>query len=1060
MFSRLLARILKNPSAVVIAVGLLLLSFLAVLPAIKVDLFPPLNFPIFNIVAEDPSFSSLEMERQVTLPLEAAASGILGVRKVRSSTSTGIAMVSVEFGWGADMLRARQLLNEAVAEAKTQLPADVDLNVETLSNTLSLIEGYSLSGGRDLLKLRDLAALDLKPRLQRLQGVYKVRVIGGKAQEYAVRVQPSKLVQYGLGLDDLSTALASNNLLGSPGVVNRNAQELALHVNGQFEGPREIEETVVSVKDGFPVRVKDLAQVRSAFVPERGDTSQMGHPSVLIQIYKQPAYDTETVAKSAAEEVRRFAKGLPAGLAIDNYYDQALLVHDSIASVKEAVWIGAVLVIFVLALFLRHLKTTLIAALSIPISVLAALVVMHGLGIGLNIMSLGGLAIGTGIIVDDTIVVLENIFRWLATPKLRGKLSHGEVILQATQEVVKPVFISTLTNIGIFLPMIFVEGFAGRLFAPVSWTVTLALAASLLVSLSVIPLLAGKWLAAGDLAPHSETAGAYGAYGRVLSFAFRRPWLILILAFLPVALALTSLRRFEVAFLPDLDEGALLLTTQMPYGTSLPESIRMNSKIEAWLAKVPGVSLVVRRTGHAAGDEDTDSVSHSDITAKLMPKSERPMGLEDLVALLQAKTADLPSIQVSYLMPLADKINDALGGVPADLGVDLYGQDLETLHAKAEELQHVMEKIPGLIDLRPPADSPIPSLDIRVKKGEAGNLGINQKAISDALQAYTGGLQATTVRQLFREIPVTLHLAEPGRNLDLDDLKSLPLRTAGNSTVPLGQVAEVRFGDIPAQIDHENLSRKLTLSANIKGRKAQDVAKDVEEAINKLGLPPGYGWGFSGRYSTQQGALRNMATVLLLAIFVVAAILWLEFRSFSQVFLVLLTLPLAAVGGILSLALFKQSLNVSSMIGAVLLVGIVVRNGIMLLDYLNRGLAAGLDMEQAIREAALKRVRPILMTAAVTMLGLLPLAVGWGTGSELQRPLAIAVVGGILTSTLLTLVVLPAAAKVVLRGHLPKPVQPEGDRPVPEHTIQTEAPTPVRRPRRSKPKAAVKRRRA
>jgi cobalt-zinc-cadmium resistance protein CzcA len=645
---------------------------------------------------------------------------------------------------------------------------------------------------------------------------------------------------------------------------------------------------------------------------------------------------------------------------------------------------------------------------------MAALVAMNLLGIGLNIMSLGGLAIGTGIIVDDTIVVLENVFRWLSTPSLRGRLSHRQVVVKAAAEVVKPVFVSTLTNVAIFVPMVFVEGFAGRLFAPVSWTVTLALGASLLVSLTVIPLFAERWLKSADLPAHPQAA-SQGAYSRLLGFSFRRPWLVCLLAVLPLGLALAVLSRFEAAFLPDLDEGAILLNTQMPFGTSLPESTRMNSKLEAWMAKVPGVQTVVRRTGHAAGDEDTDNVSHSDIMVKLLPKSQRPIDLEDLVTLLQAKTADLPSIQVSYLMPLADKINDALGGVPADLGVDLFGPDLEFLHSKAEELQHAMEKIPGIVDLRPPADLPIPSLEVEVDKQAAGNLGITQRTILDNLSAFTTGVEATSVRLLQKEIPVTVHFAEPGRNLDWHELEALPLKTAGGSTVPLAQVARLHYGEIPSQIDHQNMSRKLTLTANLKGRRAQDAAKEVEAAVAGLKLPAGYDWGFSGKYQAQQSALRNMALVLGLAVLVVAAILWMEFHSVVQVGLVLLTLPLAAVGGILSLWFCRQSLNVSSMIGAVLLVGIVVRNGIMLLDYLNRGLAAGKAPQEAIRDAALKRVRPILMTAAVTMLGLLPLAVGWGTGSELQRPLAIAVVGGILSSTLLTLVVLPAAASLVLR---------------------------------------------
>ncbi len=1009
-----LTRVLKARGFVAVAAVFLVVLGLWLSRGLKVDLFPPLNFPVLNVIVQEPSFSSLEMERQVTLPIESAASGVLGVTGVKSASGTGIAMISVQFQWGTDMLVARELLTEALSGISGQLPPGADPSIENLSAALAMIEGYAIQGGGDPVALRDQALYDLKPRLQRIPGVYKVLVMGGKVLEYAVYPNPTLLIKYGVTLEDLRSALDANNIATSPGVVNDYSQELVLNPNGQFKDAAEIGETVIAVKDGIPVRLSDVARVTDAYEYERGDTSEMGKPAVLVNVLKQPSYDTGAVAKAVAAEIAKFEKSLPHGYTIRNYYDQAQLVDDSIASVKESVWIGALLVVLVLFAFLRHARTTVIATLSIPLSVLAALVAMRAFGIGINIMSLGGLAIGTGIIVDDAIIVLENIFRWLATPALRQGLSNPQVVARAAAEVAPPVIASTFTNIGIFLPMVLVEGLPGRLFAPVSATVTFALLASLCAALTIIPVMADRWLHGQDL-PEEKEGALHRLYERALRPAFRRPKLAVALGLAPMLLAIFVFGRLDSAFLPDLDEGAILVSADMPAGTSLNEAERVDRKLESWLEKVPGVVEVVRRTGHAAGAEDTDNVNHSDIMVKLLPKNRRPLPIQDLINLLGAKTDAMPNVAVSYLMPLADKINDALGGVPADIGVDLYGPDLVRLHELSDRLIAKLQRVRGLVDLRPPTDMPVPSLEIQVDKAAAGRLGVSESQIHDALKAYSSGLTVTGVRQVQKIIGVVLHYTPAGQNLNLEALRSLPLRTAGGNTVPLEQVATFGYGSIPSQINHDHMTRKITITANVRGRNAKDAAADITKAMDSLGLPAGYSWDFSGKFAAQQSAMSNMAEVFVLAIAVVALILWIEFRSFGQVGLVLLTVPLAAVGGVGALWVTGQTLNVSSMIGAVLLVGIVVRNGIMLLDYMNLQLAAGRPLDEAVHAASMKRLRPILMTTVVMVLGLLPLAVGWGTGSELQRPLAIAVIGGILTSTILTLVVLPAAAMVVVR---------------------------------------------
>jgi CzcA family heavy metal efflux pump len=1026
MIDSILSTLVKSPRFIVIPLLLLLTMGVFTYNHLKVDLFPALNFPVLNIVTESPNQSSLEVERQVTTPIESVLGGVLGVTRVRSTSATGISMVSAEFRWGTEMIRAKQLVTEALTGIRSQLPPGLEPTIENLSNALSMLQGYGLQGGSDPVQLRDLAVYDLKPRLQRIPGVYKVVVMGGKLAEYSVVPNPALMVKYDITLDELKTALADNNILASPGFVNSYAQELAIHANAQYESVSDVKNVVIAVKSGITVRVRDISTVTTAYQYERGDTSERGKPAVLINIFKQPNFDTASLAKNIEGEIIEFKKTLPKAYLIFNYYDQAQLVIDSINSVKESVWIGALLVVLVLGLFLRDLRTTVIATVSIPISLLSAVLLMSLFSIGLNIMSLGGLAIGTGIIVDDTIVVLENIFRWFSNHASTGE-KKLQLLILATQEVVRPVLVSTATNIGIFLPMILIEGFAGQLFSPVSFTVTFALLASLIVSVTLIPVIAYHWIELPKPLSISKNTLKSGEskdsrfpslYRKILQGAIAHRKLVLMTTALPILMMGFSFKKLPIDFLPSLDEGAILLQTVMPTSTSLQEAKRLGGHLENWLRDISDVQNVTRRTGHAPGAEDTDNINHSDIMVKLKPKGQRVFSIDQLIDHLKEKTAPLSEVQVNYLMPLADKINDALGGVPADIGIDFYGQDLDALHRYSAELVQKLKQIPGITEIRPPTDSPVPSLEVKINKEEAGRLGISQRIIFDALMSYSVGLPVTQIRELQKQIGVVIHYSPRGESFDLESIESLPFRTTSLNNVPFEQFAKLSFGEIPSEIYHENSNRKLTVSTNAAGKNLTDVSNDIKKILDEIQFDRGSGWSFSGKFRTQQAALSNMAMVLSLAILVVSLILWLEFQSVPQVLLILMTIPLAGFGAFLSLFIFKQNLNVSSMIGVVMLVGIVVRNGIILVDYINLEKNTHKDFREAVINAAVKRVRPIVMTATVTALGLLPLAAGWGSGAELQRPLAIAVIGGVFSSTLLTLIILPVSASLMQRSFI------------------------------------------
>ena len=979
--------------------------------SLPLGLLPNLNFPSLSVVVENQGLTAKELEKQVALPVESAMSGIYNVRRIRSVSVSNISLISIQLKWGADVEFARQQVIQKLAIIQGSLPKGSDVSVETLSNTLGQVESFVLTGGSSLLDVYDFAKYRLRPALLQQNGVFQVLIFGGLAPEYGVFLDPEELQKFDLSIADIRDAIARNNVATIGGVLDLGAQSFGIMPRTRLTDIKSIENTIVAVRNNVPVRIKDIANVRLTHLPYRGGAEDSKTPSVAIQIVRQPNANVVDVTRG----IDAFLKGykFPSGVSIKKYYDQSEVVYEAVRGVEEAVVLGAALVGLILLVFLRSWRASLVAFASIPTSLLSSIVFMRYFGMSLNIMSLSALAIATGMVIDDAIVVIENFFRHR---ELAPNNSVADVFLHAAIEVAGPVLSSTITTVAIFVPLIFLTGLAGRLFSPVGVIVSIVMTASLVFAFTLIPSV-GPHLIRGQ--PHAARKSWIGeTYSKYLRKSLRaRGWIVTIVIVLCAA-SFWILGRLNREFLPLLDEGSILMNVDGPPANSLGETVRTVHLLLDHVLHDPDIKTIVSTIGHAPGMQDTDTMNHADVTARLVPRNQRKKTIEQLFKIFRKRARAFPGVSVDFTMPLQDKLNDAIGGVSAAIGIKIFGDDLTVLEQLANEAAAKLSKVRGVQDLHPSSIVPVPSLDISLIRGTSNSLGVSRQDLNDAVQAMSYGVEATRVQALYKEIPLMLRYEGTNDDiptLHLEDLSNVPIRTAGGRFVPLSQIARLRFVDVPSRIEHEHASRYVTVSCNVSGATNQSVVKAIRKIMADLHLPEGYSYEIGGSFAAQKDATKGVSSIATIAIFLVAVILWMEFQSLRETFLVLLTIPLSTIGASLALWIFHQTLNVSSLIGLVMLIGVVLRNGIVLVDYIHAAVKNGTPVDLAIEQGARIRLRPILMTALSEILGLSPLAFGIGSGAALEQPLAIAVIGGLITSTFLTLFVLPIGYGLLFR---------------------------------------------
>ncbi|MFY9826817.1 MAG: efflux RND transporter permease subunit [Thermoanaerobaculia bacterium] len=995
------ARFAERQGRAVLLVTLLLAGAGAlVVQSLPSDIYPPLQFPRLLVIAHSGSLPARAMMTSVTRPLEQAAMEVPGVRRVRSRTFRGASEISAQFAPETDMGAALQQLQNRVAEVRQDLPADTDLTVERLTVSAFPMLSLNLTGGLPIADLRDQAFYVIRPALARVPGVGRVEVAASDSREIEVVADPGKLLAAGLTVDDVTAALKASNRLAPVGHYAAAGLEHLVLASGLWGSAAEISRTPVAVRGGTTIRVADVAAVFPGAPDRTSLVTGNGRDAAVVSISQQPGASILAVRAGIEQTLAGLAHTLPSGLRLSKVYDLAEFVATAIANVRDAILIGGVLAVLVLLLFLRDWRVTLIASITLPLTVLATFLFMRLFGESINLMSMGGLAVAIGLVIDDAVVMVENIHRRLSA-------GRGEAAIEeATGELFAPVVGSTLTTVVVLAPLGFLSGVVGQFFRALSLTLSVSVLISLVLSLTLIPLLSHFAYRHGEHGQGERPSRLEGAYTRTLRASVSRPWLA-VAAGLVLALAGYLLYRgIPSGFLPPMDEGGFVLDYLTPPGTALAETDAKVRKIETLLSHTPEVAAFSRRTGAELGLFATQ-LNKGDILVRLKPRSQRSRSAEQVIASLRPKVAELaPGMDTEFVQLLQDMIGD-LEGAASPLEVKIFGDDSHTLADLAEQVQHEMEGVKGVVDLVGPQQG-APETTWQIDPEAAGRAGLTVEQVQNQLAAAWSGEAATDLRLGDRSVPVRVRYPDADR-FDPARLGSLTLRTPDGRIVPLSTVARPVIATGDSELTRENLRQVALVTGRLENRDLGSAATEIQTRVRRLKLPVGYSLEVGGQYESQRQAFRELLLVFGTAAALVLLVLVFEFRSLTPSLILLLAAPLSFGGSFLLLRLAGSELDVSSSMGLILLVGLAVKNGIVMLDYAHRLHDEGQPFVDAVVNAARVRLRPILMTTLCTLFGLLPLALGLGAGAELQKPLALAVIGGLGLSTLVTLVAVPSA---------------------------------------------------
>ena len=972
-------------------------------------IYPELSFSRITVVAQGSTLGARQIVFSITRPLEEAVSIVPGVTRVRSHSIRGASEISVTFAPGTNMDQALQLVRARVNQVQSALPPDLTLDVEQLTPSLFPILSYNVEGGEPA-RLYDLARYEIKPLISRVPGVGRVEVQGSDVRELEVIADPARLAAQGMTYADLADEIRRAITVQAVGRVAQDYRQYLIVTDQEAHAPDDI--GAVVVRGGL--RVRDVATVQLGTEDHVRIIAGDGKPAALINITRQLGGNTLALADSVARIMATVAPTLPAGVVLKPVYDQAELVREAVKSVRDAMLVGATLAVVVLLVFLRHGRITAISAASIPLTLAITVFVMRMIGQTFNLMTLGAMAIAIGLVIDDAVVITENIAR-----HLRLTTDRQQAIRAAVQELIWPVTTSTLTTVVVFLPLGLLQGVVGQFFAALATTLTVAVMVSLLLALTIIPLLAEQFVtahevestAAGPLARAQQALDTLGSrYERALAAVLHHTRRIAAVAVGLMVVGIVLMRLVETGFLPEMDEGAFVLDYWTPGGTALAETNRQVGIVERILAATPEISGTSRRTGAELGLFAT-AQNTGDLVARLKPSNERS---RDIFAVMDGVrdevNAAVPRLRIEFVQILSDVVND-LAGNPKPVEIKLFGERLDSLEAYARRLEPGLDSIAGLEDLYNGVSEPSPELLMRVNEAEAGRLGLTPQDVGAVVSGALLGAQAGEIRTEDRPVAVRVRAPDSVR---FDPLRLRALPVAGST--PLGSLATFTSAESRMNLERENQQQMIAMTADVSGRALGGVMRDVRRVLAAQPPPPGIRVALGGQYESQQEAFRALLLVLFLAAVSVCAVMVIQFESFVEPLVVLLVAPVSFVGALVLLLITGTALNVASFMGLILLVGLIVKNGIILLDFTRlRMRDEGVALAVAIREAARVRLRPILMTTLCTLFGLLPLALGIGAGSELQRPLALAVIGGLVLSTPITLFAVPTLL-VAIRG--------------------------------------------
>lgn len=1022
MLNQIIKYSLQNRLMVTVMAVILLIGGSYTAIRMEVDMFPDLTAPTVVVMTESHGMAPEEVEKLVSFPIESALNGATDVRRVRSASSTGISIVWIEFEWGTDIFKARQITGEKLSAVKERLPEGV--GAPTLAPQASIMGEILLialsSDSADQLEARTLADWTVRPRLLSTPGVANVVVIGGAFKQYQILADPALMKHYGVTLDELLKASSGSNQNSSGGFLSDFGNEYIVRGITQTSDPEALGNVVVKSVRGLPVKISDVAEVRIGSAPKIDDGALKGNPAVILTVSKQPNTNTLELTQRLDSALAEIRQDLPGHIQIHaDIFRQSDFIEASVRNVTRSLFEGSFFVVAILFLFLANYRTTIISLLAIPLSLLVAILTLKWLGITINTMSLGGMAIAIGALVDDAIIDVDNVFKRLKENALRPyeeKRPTLQVVFDASKEIRASILNATLIIIAAFLPLFFLTGMEGRMLMPLGVSFIVSLFASLIVAVTLTPVLC-SYLLTNEKMLLRQAGGSWLVrrlnkwYEAALGRAMRIKVPLLILSTVLFVGAAGLLFVFGRSFLPEFNEGSLVVSAVSLPGISLEESNKIGAQVEKALLEIPEISVTSRRTGRAESDEHAQGVNAAEIDAPFVLKDR---SREDFMADVRDKLAGISGVNITVGQPIGHRLDHMLSGTRANIAIKLFGPDLNRLYNLATQIKSNIEPTEGLVDLSVEPQIDIPQLQIKGNREMMARYGITPQAFSEFVDVALGAEKTGEVFEGERRFDIVLKYRDEHRST-LERIRHTMIDAGDGQKIPLELIADVRSSSGPNTINRENVQRKVVVSANVAGRDLRSVVNDIQASVKQnITLPEGYRIEYGGQFESEAAASQTLLIASLLSLLVVFLLLYAEFKDAGLAGIILLNLPFALIGGVLSIWLSSSVLSIPAIIGFITLFGIATRNGILLVSSYRTLEAEGKTLYETILRGSIDRLTPILMTALTAALALIPLALaGDEPGNEIQSPMAKVILGGLLSSTLLSLFIIPSVYYLV-----------------------------------------------
>ncbi|MEG4342379.1 efflux RND transporter permease subunit [Microcoleus sp. A003_D6] len=1026
MFSTILRWVIKRRWLVVVATIIVSLWTFSIIPQMSLDVFPPFAPPQVEIQTEAPGLAPEEIESLVTLPIESAINGTPGVTAVRSSSAVGLSAIKVIFDWGTEIYQARQLITERLQQAQSKLPAGVETpQVSPTTSPVGTVITYAFtSETTSLMEVRRLVDWQVTNRLLAVNGVAQVVAYGGEERQYQVLVEPAKLKAFNVSLQQVAEAAAAANVNAPGGYLITPDRETLIRGVGRIESVEDLQQSAIASRHGTPVRIGDVADVKIGAAIKRGDGSFNGKKAVIVMVNRQPVADTPTVTKAVEAAMAEVQQALPKDIKVTVTFRQEEYINSSVENVRSALVEGSIIVTLILIPFLMNWRTLAVVLLDFFLTWLLALLAMYWLGLGLNTMTLGGLSVAIGTAIDDAIVYAENTYR-----NLRENTSSVhprpvmDVIFDGSQEVRDSLIGATVIGIVVFSPIFTLPGVEGRIFTPMGITYLVVVVISSLESLLISPALCAILLPNKRMSAKEPWLPRFckKIYHYLIKLSMRYSGIILALAAASMVAALIILPSFGRVFLPEFQEQTLVNTILLYPGVSLETTDSAAFAIEDALKDDTRFEYVQVRSGRAPGDADAAGVNlaHIDIGLSEAGMKNRPKTLESL----RQEFAKLPGVAPNIGGFISHRMDEVLSGVRSQIAVKIFGPDLEQLRSIGAQVEEQMKTVEGIVDLQLEPQMPVPQIQIKFNRQAAGRYGLKIGELSEIIETALNGKVVSQVLEVQQTFDLVVWLQPEARN-NLETIQNLLVDTPSGNKIPLAQVATVKYGTGPNTINRENVSRLIVAAANAKGRDLRSVVNEIQAKVKReVQLPFGYFIQYGGQFEAEQRASQNIMVFSAIAFLVITVLMYLSVKSIASTATIMINLPIGLVGGVIAVALTGGIISVASLVGFVTLFGVATRNGLLLVDNYNSKFAEGLPFKEAIIQGSMERLNAILMTALTSALGLAPLVFEGGAGKEILQPLSVVVLGGLFTSTGLTLLVLPALYAQF--GHFLRPQQPQ-----------------------------------